>query len=973
MAQQLVYTSAAKLLDAGRSGFGTVARSKALSPLVVSAIERVSQFANLRGTDRTRVIFVHRRIIAANNRLHVLSRITDAGADYTGRTNHIAHHLIVSQEEMARAAACGLSPADIILQFPWLDRWEGAARFFAPSDDVAIETFQPLGRESARREWSRVTGNPAHARLLAWDGASRNGVLLVPQSVKPIPLLAEALAELGTQSWSRTFTTSLESTDEMSDLDWIVTTPEVFREIQSRCGARPLLDLTQAQSLPVPPDPVLATPQVEAAPKAANQLPGLPGTTYQIPFSENLPTSPAPFVKVRTGGGLSSRPSTSSPSVSGSRKMRTQIILASVVLILALGLFGVVVLKKIRSEDDKKAASVAEQREKDAATKILNDAGIPDKQIKIFLNSQIDKPKEWAQFTASFLGATQAKDQIAEIGQLTLPASIRSNSLSWLGSLKEARDAGLDWSNKSKDMILTDRLKLISIISIHLHEAAKVLKMDDFSKSCDKLVNQLIKDSLENQDVSKIPVTDVSNLLVAKYDREIFKKAVEYHNDPAPKKSLLEADLEAIKRAEFIPDAIKKSLQDRHAKIPTTKPPAEQSKPDNQPVKETPDGPVLAGVKEKEVIVVSRDELKNGVEVELLKRLLNHPDSGEKIKSLGLVIKVGNNDPFTEIKSVKKFDPTKKEANMSEYFESDSKESSLKIQKNGEIMLDEVDVWTIEIFVKRGDEEYKTWIVIDGEKDEPLDNKLKLQSELKGADEVQITGELAKWMGNVTDGNRKKFELKAVVPGFVFKEKNNEYFLSRNKISIPLLFADTDVKKLKEDLDLLEKKDEAISRTSGGSKKKELNKSRLDLIETLKESLSTAIGGGILLRELGFTDHKQISKEKWGDAKKVLEKFKIKRSLEIKDDWVKDLADIKKKIGVAQLNDIIKKESAANQSPKDWDDLAKGQIGMLKFIDDLILKSKTYKPQSPIAEDLQNVSSITVCTKKGRVLFKATK
>ena len=39
------------------------------------------------------------------------------------------------------------------------------------------------------------------------------------------------------------------------------------------------------------------------------------------------------------------------------------------------------------------------------------------------------------------------------------------------------------------------------------------------------------------------------------------------------------------------------------------------------------------------------------------------------------------------------------------------------------------------------------------------------------------------------------------------------------------------------------------------------------------------------------------------------------------------------------LYDIIKKESATNQSPKDWDDLAKGQIGMLKFIDDLISKS----------------------------------
>ena len=166
MAQQLIYTSAARLLDAGRSGFGTVARSKTISPLLVSAIERVSQFSNIRGTERSRVIFVHRRMVAGSNRFHILSRIADAGADYTGRTNHIAHHLIVTQEEMARAASVGITPADVLTQFPWLSRWEGNARFLTPEEDVNLATFQPLGRQSARSGWADMTGNPSHARLL---------------------------------------------------------------------------------------------------------------------------------------------------------------------------------------------------------------------------------------------------------------------------------------------------------------------------------------------------------------------------------------------------------------------------------------------------------------------------------------------------------------------------------------------------------------------------------------------------------------------------------------------------------------------------------------------------------------------------------------------------------------------------------------------------------------------------------------
>jgi hypothetical protein len=275
MAYQLVYTSAAKLLDAGRSGFGTVARSKTVSPLVVSAIERVSQFSNLRGNDRSRIIFVHRRIVAANNRFHLLSRICDAGADYTGRTHHIAHHLILTQDEVARAATRRLTPADVLGQFSWLDRWDGAARFFGPSDDVALEMFQTTARHSQRAEWARLTGNPIHARSLAWEGAARTGVLLVPRGIDALALMGEALYEFGNQAWSRSFTTSLETTDEMSDIDWVISSPEDFPEIQGRCGARTILDLGHPQSLPVPPEAIQMAPArqapVESRTRAADE------------------------------------------------------------------------------------------------------------------------------------------------------------------------------------------------------------------------------------------------------------------------------------------------------------------------------------------------------------------------------------------------------------------------------------------------------------------------------------------------------------------------------------------------------------------------------------------------------------------------------------------------------------------------------------------------------------------------------
>ena len=86
--------------------------------------------------------------------------------------------------------------------------------------------------------------------------------MIVPEGANALSLLAEALAEFGAQAWSRSFTTSLETTDELSDLDWIVSTPRAFGDIQPRCGSRTLLDVTNPSSLPVPPAPSLPSPNL---------------------------------------------------------------------------------------------------------------------------------------------------------------------------------------------------------------------------------------------------------------------------------------------------------------------------------------------------------------------------------------------------------------------------------------------------------------------------------------------------------------------------------------------------------------------------------------------------------------------------------------------------------------------------------------------------------------------------------------
>jgi hypothetical protein len=257
MAWQLIYTSAPRLLEAGRSGFGTVARHRAISPLLVAAIERASQFARQPGLDAGRVIFCHRIISVAGGRFHVLSCIRDAGADYTGRTNHLAHHLIVEPREAAALGANGPSPADVLLAMPWRVSWAETPRYFEAEEEVQIESFTPqTGSDGAA--WACVTGDANHAWLLAAGEASRGAYLFVPPRTDLRALFAESLRLAPERLWQVAFTTALQASDEPSDFRWIGLEADSPLRAQTESSGRPVLDLTKPAMLPVPDAPAVA-------------------------------------------------------------------------------------------------------------------------------------------------------------------------------------------------------------------------------------------------------------------------------------------------------------------------------------------------------------------------------------------------------------------------------------------------------------------------------------------------------------------------------------------------------------------------------------------------------------------------------------------------------------------------------------------------------------------------------------------
>lgn len=252
MAWQLIYTSAPRLLEAGRTGFGTVARHRAVSGLLATTIERFSQFARLPGHDPRRIVYTHRIVTLGSQQHHVLSCLRDAGSDYTGRTNHIAHHVIAETREVRALAAAGVTPADLLMALPWRTSWTEPPRFLEAAEEIDLTAF--TAQSSAA--WRQITGNGDDARVLSPAVAKRGCYIVIPPAVDARALFRESLHAMMSQAWQTTFTTHLESSDDVADFRWIGLAAESPMFSQAETSAREFFDLRHPESLPEPPPPL---------------------------------------------------------------------------------------------------------------------------------------------------------------------------------------------------------------------------------------------------------------------------------------------------------------------------------------------------------------------------------------------------------------------------------------------------------------------------------------------------------------------------------------------------------------------------------------------------------------------------------------------------------------------------------------------------------------------------------------------
>ncbi len=209
MILELVVTSAKRALQAGRSGFAPVMRTRGMHPDLQSRLEAISGYRHIypQGDPRNPVIRSHCVLESAAGKFSALSRLLDVGSDYSGRSNKLAHHIACDSNEVRSGLRS--SPAAVMMSLEnngvFISRWEGD-----PQEKNAFEPFPyPPVSPAKCVAWERLAGDAGWAGVLVERTLKAVPTwIVVGANVDVLPLFAEALALMEpAKRWGVSFTT----------------------------------------------------------------------------------------------------------------------------------------------------------------------------------------------------------------------------------------------------------------------------------------------------------------------------------------------------------------------------------------------------------------------------------------------------------------------------------------------------------------------------------------------------------------------------------------------------------------------------------------------------------------------------------------------------------------------------------------------------------------------------------------------
>lgn len=218
MAEELLYTSAPQGLRPGSVGFCTVQASAGMPAPMLQGLESLSAYRHPQtpGDPRNPVSWSHVRLNIGGKVWAVVSRVADAGFDFTQRSNKLAHHVVLTPSERPAGGPAWLVAQDGFLE----DRWDGAVKERTRLHDI------PQGDQAPAicRTWKRVTGDAGWAGVLAeafLNDPTHQACVRFDLGMPVLELLKEAIALLPIERrWEVTFSTYATTLPQTATCHW---------------------------------------------------------------------------------------------------------------------------------------------------------------------------------------------------------------------------------------------------------------------------------------------------------------------------------------------------------------------------------------------------------------------------------------------------------------------------------------------------------------------------------------------------------------------------------------------------------------------------------------------------------------------------------------------------------------------------------------------------------------------------------
>lgn len=313
MPQELIYTSAQRGLKTGSRGFCTVASTAGMAQNIAELLERLSGYRHVNpagssGPNRNPVVHSFLRSRIGGRSYLIVSRIADAGMDYSQRSNKLAHHVAFAEQEKNSAGPAWLLGQPNLFQSSWAsDPAKLPQRSFPDSQN------EPRVCQS----WQQITGDAGWGGALANSFVSgQNAFIIFTPEMDVLSLIAEAQSLLDPESrWNATFSTYFTQLPPNVECKWkcvLAGSPEAVAARRARNdlvidlrnpGTAPPSEFTDAARTGAkiykapPPVPTMPSNYPGADPSFAAQDPMVRTEHYAAPGVRGQRLGPPPQTK----------------------------------------------------------------------------------------------------------------------------------------------------------------------------------------------------------------------------------------------------------------------------------------------------------------------------------------------------------------------------------------------------------------------------------------------------------------------------------------------------------------------------------------------------------------------------------------------------------------------------------------------------------------------------------------------------